>query len=86
MALLGVVVGVLFGIGLLRMTRFRSCCWQRAPHLSALQNTHAGAGRTEALRSTHRKTTRKPSEIPLNSGEGLRAAYYVEDDRQVTPR
>ncbi len=28
----------------------------------------------------HRTTTRKPSEIPLNSGEGLRAAYYVPDD------
>jgi cellulose synthase/poly-beta-1,6-N-acetylglucosamine synthase-like glycosyltransferase/peptidoglycan/xylan/chitin deacetylase (PgdA/CDA1 family)/spore germination protein YaaH len=28
----------------------------------------------------HRKTSRKPSEIPLNTGEGLRAAYYVQDD------
>jgi peptidoglycan-N-acetylglucosamine deacetylase len=28
----------------------------------------------------HRKTTRKPSEIPLNTGEGLRAAFYVQDD------
>src|SRR5580700_7634433 len=27
-----------------------------------------------------RKTTRAPSDIPLNSGEGLRAAYYVQDD------
>src|SRR5665213_3069079 len=27
-----------------------------------------------------RKSTRKPSEIPLNSGEGLRAAYYVPYD------
>src|SRR5208337_3922556 len=31
-------------------------------------------------RPARRKTTRKPSEIPLNSGEGLRAAYYVQDD------
>ena len=31
-------------------------------------------------RPVRRKTTRKPSEIPLNSGEGLRAAYYVQDD------
>ena len=28
----------------------------------------------------HRKTKRKPSDIPLNTGEGLRAAYYVQDD------
>src|ERR1700735_4190298 len=28
--------------------------------------------------SAHRKTNREPSEIPLNTGEGLRAAYYVQ--------
>ena len=27
-----------------------------------------------------RKTDRKPSDIPLNTGEGLRAAFYVQDD------
>ncbi len=31
-------------------------------------------------RSAHRKTDVKPGDVPLNSGEGLRAAYYVEDD------
>ncbi|MGO8757626.1 MAG: glycosyltransferase [Terracidiphilus sp.] len=31
-------------------------------------------------RPARRKTQRKPSDIPLNSGEGLRAAYYVQDD------
>ena len=31
-------------------------------------------------RPARRKTGRKPSEIPLNSGEGLRAAYYVPYD------
>jgi cellulose synthase/poly-beta-1,6-N-acetylglucosamine synthase-like glycosyltransferase/spore germination protein YaaH/peptidoglycan/xylan/chitin deacetylase (PgdA/CDA1 family) len=31
-------------------------------------------------RPARRKTARKPSEIPLNTGEGLRAAYYVQDD------
>jgi peptidoglycan-N-acetylglucosamine deacetylase len=31
-------------------------------------------------RPARRKTSRKPSEIPFNSGEGLRAAYYVQDD------
>jgi cellulose synthase/poly-beta-1,6-N-acetylglucosamine synthase-like glycosyltransferase/peptidoglycan/xylan/chitin deacetylase (PgdA/CDA1 family)/spore germination protein YaaH len=34
----------------------------------------------KAVRPTRRKTGRKPSEIPFNSGEGLRAAYYVQDD------
>ena len=36
--------------------------------------------RNHALGPARRKTTRKPSEIPLNTGEGLRAAYYVPDD------
>jgi cellulose synthase/poly-beta-1,6-N-acetylglucosamine synthase-like glycosyltransferase/peptidoglycan/xylan/chitin deacetylase (PgdA/CDA1 family)/spore germination protein YaaH len=31
-------------------------------------------------RPSRRKTSRKPSDIPFNSGEGLRAAYYVQDD------
>jgi cellulose synthase/poly-beta-1,6-N-acetylglucosamine synthase-like glycosyltransferase/peptidoglycan/xylan/chitin deacetylase (PgdA/CDA1 family)/spore germination protein YaaH len=31
-------------------------------------------------RPSRRKTTRKPSEIPFNTGEGLRAAYYVPYD------
>jgi cellulose synthase/poly-beta-1,6-N-acetylglucosamine synthase-like glycosyltransferase/peptidoglycan/xylan/chitin deacetylase (PgdA/CDA1 family)/spore germination protein YaaH len=34
----------------------------------------------KTARPARRKTGRKPSEIPFNSGEGLRAAYYVEDD------
>jgi cellulose synthase/poly-beta-1,6-N-acetylglucosamine synthase-like glycosyltransferase/peptidoglycan/xylan/chitin deacetylase (PgdA/CDA1 family)/spore germination protein YaaH len=35
---------------------------------------------TKNQRPARRKTERKPSEIPLNSGEGLRAAYYVAYD------
>jgi cellulose synthase/poly-beta-1,6-N-acetylglucosamine synthase-like glycosyltransferase/peptidoglycan/xylan/chitin deacetylase (PgdA/CDA1 family)/spore germination protein YaaH len=30
--------------------------------------------------ASRRKSNRKPSEIPFNTGEGLRAAYYVQDD------
>jgi cellulose synthase/poly-beta-1,6-N-acetylglucosamine synthase-like glycosyltransferase/peptidoglycan/xylan/chitin deacetylase (PgdA/CDA1 family)/spore germination protein YaaH len=36
--------------------------------------------RAKALHPSRRKTDRKPSEIPFNTGEGLRAAYYVQDD------
>jgi cellulose synthase/poly-beta-1,6-N-acetylglucosamine synthase-like glycosyltransferase/peptidoglycan/xylan/chitin deacetylase (PgdA/CDA1 family)/spore germination protein YaaH len=31
-------------------------------------------------RPARRKTERRPSDIPFNTGEGLRAAYYVDDD------
>jgi cellulose synthase/poly-beta-1,6-N-acetylglucosamine synthase-like glycosyltransferase/peptidoglycan/xylan/chitin deacetylase (PgdA/CDA1 family)/spore germination protein YaaH len=36
--------------------------------------------RGKSARPTRRKTSRKPSDIPFNSGEGLRAAYFVQDD------
>ena len=34
----------------------------------------------KGVRPARRRTERKPSDIPLNTGEGLRAAYYVQDD------
>jgi spore germination protein YaaH len=40
----------------------------------------AAAINAKYLKQARRKTSRKPSEIPFNSGEGLRAAYYVDDD------
>jgi peptidoglycan-N-acetylglucosamine deacetylase len=36
--------------------------------------------RARFQRPARRKTRREPSEIPFNSGESLRAAYYVDDD------
>ena len=44
----------------------------------ALVNQQAAA--VKLRRSAHRRTDVKPGDVPLNSGEGLRAAYYVEDD------
>jgi hypothetical protein len=46
----------------------------------ALQNRTAPVRPGKTARPTRRKTGRKPSEIPFNTGEGLRAAYYAEDD------
>ena len=51
-------------------------------------NFHALPDRTTLLHKTkaqkqrpaRRKTNRRPADIPLNAGEGLRAAYYVQDD------
>jgi cellulose synthase/poly-beta-1,6-N-acetylglucosamine synthase-like glycosyltransferase/peptidoglycan/xylan/chitin deacetylase (PgdA/CDA1 family)/spore germination protein YaaH len=36
---------------------------------------------TKGQRPARRKTSRKPSDIPFNTGEGLRAAYYVSYDQ-----
>jgi cellulose synthase/poly-beta-1,6-N-acetylglucosamine synthase-like glycosyltransferase/peptidoglycan/xylan/chitin deacetylase (PgdA/CDA1 family)/spore germination protein YaaH len=63
--------------------------FQRLPELllpTPRHNYKALPDRTAAQRGAknalpaRRKTARKPSEIPLNSGEGLRAAYYVPYD------
>jgi len=83
LALLGLVLGTIFVIGLLRMKplpelflqaqkrNYRTLANQTTPQLKPGQKLH---------RSAHRKTDLKPGDVPLNSGEGLRAAYYVEDD------
>ena len=46
----------------------------------ALQNRAPLARGQKPVRPTRRKTDRKPSDIPFNTGEGLRAAYYIPDD------
>jgi peptidoglycan-N-acetylglucosamine deacetylase len=81
-ALVGVAVGVLFVIGLVRMTPLPELLLTTPPpHLSPLQTMPTPArGGQRPIHPTHRKTTRRPSDITLNSDEGLRAAYYVEDD------
>ncbi|WP_353067320.1 glycosyltransferase [Tunturibacter psychrotolerans] len=83
LALLGLVLGTVFVIGLMRMKplpelflrtqkrNYRALANQTTPQLKPGQKLH---------RSAHRKTDVKPGDVPLNSGEGLRAAYYVEDD------
>jgi len=46
-----------------------------------IEDIRTDNGRVKPVpKPARRKTNRKPSEIPLNTGEGLRAAYYVDDD------
>jgi cellulose synthase/poly-beta-1,6-N-acetylglucosamine synthase-like glycosyltransferase/peptidoglycan/xylan/chitin deacetylase (PgdA/CDA1 family)/spore germination protein YaaH len=82
LAVLGVVVGILFLIGLLRMTPLPELLLATPkPNLTPVQlEAMPVRGAQKPKVPTHRKTTKRPSEITLNSGEGLRAAYYVEDD------
>ena len=80
-ALLGVVVGAVFAVGLVRMTPLPELLLNPPKrNLAPLQIEATPARGGQKPLSPHRKTTKKASEIPLNSGEGLRAAYYVEDD------
>jgi len=45
-----------------------------------LQNRNQLNHTTKPQHPARRKTNRKPSEIPFNTDEGLRAAYYIPDD------
>jgi peptidoglycan-N-acetylglucosamine deacetylase len=78
LALLGLVLGSVFVVGLVRMKPLPELFLQaQKRNYRALVNQSAA---DKLRRSAHRRTDVKPGDVPLNSGEGLRAAYYVEDD------
>ncbi len=83
LALLGLVLGTVFIIGLIRMKPLPELFLQaQKRNYRALNVRSAFTARSaqKLRRSAHRKTDTKPGDVPLNEGEGLRAAYYVEDD------
>jgi len=79
-ALGGVVVGIVFVIGLLRMTPLPGLLLSTPKRNYSALPAVPPKGALKQRPSAHRRTTLKPSDVILNSGEGLRAAYYVEDD------
>ena len=82
-ALLGLVLGVIFVIGLLRMKPLPTLnLTSQTRNYRALSIIPRPIPKTsaKAQRSAHRKTSLKPSEVKLNEDEGLRAAYYVDWD------
>ena len=82
LALTGLVLGTLFIINLLRMKPLPELLLATPKRNYRALATPPKTTKTaqKLRRSAHRKTDKKPSEVPLNSGEGLRAAYYVVDD------
>ncbi|HEU4635761.1 MAG TPA: glycosyltransferase [Edaphobacter sp.] len=80
LALAGLVLGVVFMAGLIRMKPLPELLLaSQKRNYRTLANQPFGKNQ-KFRRSAHRKTDIKPSDVPLNSGEGLRAAYYVDDD------
>ncbi len=83
LALFGLIVGTIFIVGLLSMKplpelilasqsrNYRALTYRPKPVVKPSQ---------KLLRNAHRKTSRPPSDVTLNSGEGLRAAFYVDWD------
>jgi cellulose synthase/poly-beta-1,6-N-acetylglucosamine synthase-like glycosyltransferase/peptidoglycan/xylan/chitin deacetylase (PgdA/CDA1 family)/spore germination protein YaaH len=82
-ALLGMLVGVLFVLGLMRMKPLRGLDLRSVTRrYRALSNPPEVETRGEELtnRSAHRRSELKPSDVVLNQGEGLRAAFYTDVD------
>lgn len=77
----GAVVLVLFAIGVWRMRPLPELILS-TPHRNfrALNNPPIPLDKGKKQHAPHRKSDKNPSDVTLNSGEGLRAAYYVEWD------
>ncbi len=82
LALAGLLIGTIFVIGLLRIRPLPELLLETPKRNYRTLTNPPVVGKTgqKLRRSAHRRTDLRPSDIPLNSGEGLRAAYYVEDD------
>src|SRR5258707_15801914 len=81
-ALLGLLLGSIFVVDLMMMKPLPELFLQKPKRnykaLASQPKWTLKPGQ-KLHRSAHRKTDLKPSDVPLNQGEGLRAAYYVED-------
>jgi peptidoglycan-N-acetylglucosamine deacetylase len=83
LALFGAVTGIVFILGLLRMRPMRGIDLQSATkRYRALSNPPSNelSSKGKLNRSAHRKTDLKPSDVVLNTTEGLRAAFYTDVD------
>ncbi|MEO8735780.1 MAG: glycosyltransferase [Edaphobacter sp.] len=83
LALLGFLLIAVFLVGLLRTKQLPELSFQiQKRNYRTLANARTPALKPgqKLRRSAHRKTDLKPSDVTLNSGEGLRAAYFVEWD------
>src|SRR3974377_2280260 len=80
-AVITTVVLALFIFNVLRGQRLPELLLPSQKHTyRGLQNRTQINHNARRRRPARRSTARKPSEIPFNTDEGLRAAYYVPDD------
>ena len=74
-----VLAGFIFNV--LRVQRLPELLLPNQKHtFRGLQNRAQANHNVRPQRPSRRKTDRRPSEIPFNADEGLRAAYYIPDD------
>ncbi len=83
LALAGALIGILFIFGLMRMKPMRGLDLRSTEKkYRALSNPPLNEQNPKGKlnRSAHRKTDLKPSDVVLNANEGLRAAFYTDND------
>lgn len=80
-AAIGLLCFIVFVIGVLRIRPLPELLLAQPKHnYRALNTPPVPSERSRKSRSAHRKTDRAASQIALNTDEGLRAAYYVDED------
>jgi cellulose synthase/poly-beta-1,6-N-acetylglucosamine synthase-like glycosyltransferase/peptidoglycan/xylan/chitin deacetylase (PgdA/CDA1 family)/spore germination protein YaaH len=80
-AAVGLLLFIVFVLGVLRMRPLPELLLETPKHnFRALNNPLVPEDKAKKVRSAHRQTDRKPSDVPLNADEGLRAAFYVDWD------
>ena len=80
-AIAATLVLVAFFLNVLRREQLPELLFpQQKRNYRALQERQRSEQKSKLARPSRRKTNRRPSEIPLNSGEGLRAAFYTDDE------
>ncbi len=82
-AIVSTIVLVVFFLNVLRREQLPELLFPvQKRNYKALQERRATEknAKAKAVRPSRRHTDRKPSEIPLNTGEGLRAAFYTDDE------
>ncbi|MDE1156265.1 MAG: glycosyltransferase [Acidobacteriaceae bacterium] len=83
LALIGAVVGILFVIGLVRMKPMRGLDLRSATRRYRALSRPPEAellSKEKGNRSSHRRSDLMPSDVVMNQGEGLRAAFYTDVD------
>ncbi len=81
MAVVMTLVAIVFIFSILRNQRLPELLLPVPRHnYRALPDRTTAQRNAKSQKPVRRKTNRRPSDTPLNTGEGLRAAYYVQDD------
>ena len=79
-AVASTIILVLFSIGVIRRQTLPELLLPTDKrNFRALKESHASDLKLHGARPTRRKSYRKPSDIPLNTDEGVRAAFYIND-------